>query len=107
MKKHEMKHVKWCDKCNGEGMVMGLVQRIYCHACLGVRYASYSDDWPLNVSNLSKELYETQQRLARAEALIAKHRMDVIQGPGSESAQQRAYYDNNGRGAGGSNFTGD
>lgn len=106
MKYPEMNHVEVCEKCRGVGEVMGLVQRIHCPACRGNRYQSLDDGQPLNVRSLCRELYETQRRLAGAEEDIARFRKNIHEQPYS-TGPQRGYYGNNGRGAGGSNFTGD
>lgn len=103
MKQPDMRYLEWCSWCRGSGEVMGATMRIFCPDCHGNRYRTVNGD-PLSVRVLSKELLEAHLKLAHAESIIAKHRMHTIQGrPGP----QRDYCGSNGRGAGGSNFTGD
>lgn len=99
MKQPEMKHVKLCDKCRGSGEIMGATMRIFCPECHGNRYRSVDPRESLSVRALARELYETRKALSVAvENLNSK---PLSTGPGD------AYYVNNGRGAGGSNYTGD
>lgn len=101
MKRAEMKppkHVKKCETCRGEGEVWGAVQYVCCPSCLGMRYQSICGSI-VSAQSLSDELHAT--RVALAMALVVLNGKPLTTGP------DRAYYGNNGRGAGGSNFTGD
>lgn len=108
MKLPEMKRLKLCDKCRGEGEIMGAVMRIFCPKCHGNRFESVPPEVGLSVSSLSQELYEARKELAKSLAdfdhghATGKHRS-----LSRASDAQRDYYGSNGRGAGGSNFTGD
>lgn len=103
MKRVEMKslkHVKKCETCRGTGQVWGAVQHIICPSCLGVRFQAIGvEDRPASTQELGAELHET--RIALAIAIDRLNAAPLSTGPDS------AYYGNNGRGAGGSNFTGD
>lgn len=104
MKQAEMKplrRVKKCETCRGTGQVWGAVQRIYCPSCLGVRYQSATsvEYWAASNQELADELHDT--RVALAMAIDRLNRAPLSTGP------ECGYYRNNGRGAGGSNYTGD
>ncbi len=99
MKQPEMQYVRVCVKCRGAGEIMGATMRIFCPLCHGHRFISIEEGEPLSLRGLCEELY--QARLALAAAL--KHSANVPLSTGPESG----YYGSNGRGAGGSNFTGD
>ena len=103
MKRAEMKplkHVKKCETCRGTGQVWGAVQHIICPSCLGVRFQAIGvEDRPASTQELGAELHET--RIALAIAIDRLNAAPLSTGPDS------SYYGNNGRGAGGSNFTGD
>lgn len=99
MKQPEMKHVKLCGKCCGEGEIMGAVMRIFCPKCNGTRFQSAETGAPPSVHALSMELYET--RMALTVALDNLNRKELLTGP------ERGRYVSNSRGPGGSNFTGD
>lgn len=94
-----LKRVKMCAKCRGSGQVWGAVQHIICHNCLGARFQSAGDDKPATIEELGAELHET--RIALAVVVDRLNAAPLSTGPDA------AYYGNNGRGAGGSNFTGD
>lgn len=96
-----MKHVKKCETCRGTGQVWGAVQHICCPSCLGVRYQAAASvaDRAASTQELGDELHDT--RIALAMAVDRLNSMPLSTGPES------GYYGNNGRGAGGSNFTGD
>lgn len=101
MKRAEMKplkHVKKCETCRGVGKVWGAVQYVWCPSCIGLRYQSIYGS-TTSAQSLSDELHAT--RVALAIAVDALNSGPLTTGPES------AYYGNNGRGAGGSNFTGD
>lgn len=108
MKQPEMKHVKLCEKCRGEGEIMGAVMRIFCPRCHGNRFESVPPEAGLSISSLSKELYEARKELAKSLAEFDRdHATGKHRSLSSATEAQRAYYRNNGRGPGGSNFTGD
>lgn len=103
MKQADFTHVKLCGKCLGTGDVMGAVMRVICLDCDSLGFltplgASVVQS-PRAVSILVKELQDTRKRLAVA--LDNLNSKPLLTGPES------GYYGNNGRGAGGSNFTGD
>lgn len=102
MKQAEMKplkHVKMCATCRGSGQVWGAVQHIICPSCLGVRFQSAGGDQPATSEQLGAELHETRIALAMV--------VDRLNAAPLSTGPDAAYYGNNGRGAGGSNFTGD
>ena len=102
MKQAEMKplkHVKMCATCRESGQVWGAVQHIICPSCHGVRFQSAGGDQPATSDQLGAELHET--RIALAVVVDRLNAAPLSTGPDA------AYYGNNGRGAGGSNFTGD
>lgn len=101
MKRAEMKplkYVKKCETCRGTGEVWGAVQPVCCPSCLRTRYQSILGS-TASVEALSKELHETRVALAMA--------VDRLNSKSLSTGPESAYYGNNGRGAGGSNFTGD
>lgn len=98
MKQPEIKNLKLCDKCYGSGNVMGLVMRICCEKCAG-HGVTRLDGGALDVEDLSPAQSFARSQLI--ECFIDKCALLRMVGPES------AYSGNNGRGAGGSNFTGD
>lgn len=98
MKMPVMETLKVCVTCRGSGEVMGLTMRTYCPDCYGFRFST-ADGAPLDLRDLCEELYRARKQLVAA--IIQLERSPLATGP------EAAYYGNNGRGAGGSNFTGD
>lgn len=99
MKLPEMKSLRLCDRCHGSGEVMGVSMRIFCPSCSGHRYVSTVPRQLVSMRDLCEELYQARKQLAAALEVIEREPLST--GPSS------AYYGNNGRGVGGSNFTGD
>lgn len=99
MKQPEMKHVKLCEKCCGEGEVMGAAMRIFCPTCHGTRFQSAEEGTTLSVHALNMELYETRTALAAA--------LDNLNSKPLSTGPECGRYISNSRGPGGSNFTGD
>ena len=98
MKQPEIEDLKLCEKCHGSGEVMGLVMRICCEKCAG-HGVTQTDGDALNMPALDS--YQQYVLSVLIENFIDECALMVSTGPES------AYYGNNGRGAGGSNFTGD
>lgn len=92
MKQPEMQYVRECIKCRGKGEIMGATMRIFCPLCHGHRFISIEEGEPLSLRGLCEELFRARKALALK---------PLTTGP------EAGYYGNNGRGAGGSNFTGD
>jgi len=99
MKQTELKHVRICTKCHGAGEIMGAVMRIFCPMCHGNRFVSVEEGSPISVRGLCEELYQARKQLASTISQL--ERAPLTTGP------ENTYYGNNGRGVGGSNFTGD
>ncbi len=98
MKQPATHHLKLCEKCRGKGEVMGLVMRIYCEKCSG-HGVTQIDGVALNVPSLDSYQQHVRSMLI-ADLIDACVRLVTV---GPESAYDR----NNGRGAGGANYTGD
>ncbi len=99
MKQPELQYVRVCIKCLGKGEVMGATMRIFCPLCHGHRFISIEEGEPLSLRGLCEELFRARKALALAAGNL--NSKPLTTGP------EAGYYDNNGRGAGGSNFTGD
>ena len=99
MKQPEMQYVRVCIKCRGKGEIMGATMRIFCPLCYGHRFISIEESEPLSLRGLCEELFQARKALALAVGNL--NSKPLTTGP------EAGYYDNNGRGAGGSNFTGD
>lgn len=99
MKQPGLKYVELCSNCRGAGKIHGAVMVIECPSCHGQRFASAVDGGLASAEHLALELYEARKALASA--------IDNLNSKPLSTGPQAAYYSNNGRGAGGSNFTGD
>lgn len=100
MKQPATQHVRVCDTCRGEGGVMGAVMRLTCIDCDGLGFLMPTGERINRTKGgaqaMARELYATRKRLSAALNSLAP-----------STGPERSYYGNNGRGAGGSNFTGD
>jgi hypothetical protein len=97
LQKRELKFIVECNICLGKGERLGLFHYLECEQCLG---SGWVCGHTLQTLPLSDVVPVLNARLKDALTEIAKAR-HVIRG-----AQQQ-YEQNNRRGAGGSNYTGD
>lgn len=94
MHRTDFKHIQPCGNCHGTGEVMGAAMRIHCHVCSGIGFMGLQETPHLTARKL--QLAKEVRRLAKlVDAMSA----------GSE-VKSRMRQENN-KGPGGSNFTGD
>ncbi|PTT90426.1 hypothetical protein DBR45_56255 [Pseudomonas sp. HMWF031] len=97
LQQRELKFIVECNACVGKGMRLGIFHYLECEHCLGSGWVCGHTLQTLPLSDIVPVL---NARLKDALGEIAKARQ-VIGGAHEQYAQ------NNRRGAGGSNFTGD
>lgn len=97
--KIEMRFVRLCERCHGAGEIMGAVMRIDCDHCYGHRFISSASGEPASGQELGAELHNAFCRTAMV--------FSGVEQAASTSGPEAAYQGSNGRGAGGSNYTGD
>ncbi|UVM14828.1 hypothetical protein LOY42_16160 [Pseudomonas sp. B21-023] len=100
--RRELKFIIECTTCGGSGLFIGVFHQMDCPHCLGAGWLCGHSLKPLAASDIVPVL---NSRLRDALAEIAKAR--ELLGAGSSQGPERQYHENNRRGAGGTNYTGD
>lgn len=101
--RRELKFIIECSTCCGKGIYTGLFHQMDCPQCLGLGWVCGHSLKPLAASDIVPVL---NSRLKDALAEIAKARQLLGTGSSGQGPEQQ-YHENNRRGAGGTNYTGD
>jgi hypothetical protein len=101
--RRELKFIIECTSCGGSGNYIGVFHQMECPHCLGLGWVCGHTLKPLSASDIVPVL---NHRLRDALSEIAKARQ-LLGTDKAPSGPEQQYQQNNRRGAGGTNYTGD